>query len=95
MTARSGASMLACHDILATIFDYLAPGRGGFSSSCRTFRKALASSALSCRVLGGHALDVLWRELDNVQPLLKLLPNYKLVGSRFVRRFVRFLYYCI
>ncbi|KAI1788326.1 hypothetical protein LXA43DRAFT_1183975 [Ganoderma leucocontextum] len=86
----SAPSPLLCHDILATIFDHLMLARDdvdGYSSSReterQTCRNALASSALACSIISHHALNVLWRELDNVSPLLKVLPNYKRVGSQF------------
>ncbi len=96
MTARAAA--LACHDILATIFDHLALGLVGrhpidldvdsreTQQLDQTCRQALCSSAIVSSTISHHALNVLWSELDNVQPLLKVLPNYKSVGSRFVSR---------
>ena len=40
-------------------------------------RKALFMSAITCRALSDLALDVLWRALDDIRPLLRLLPTYK------------------
>ncbi|KAM5544954.1 hypothetical protein V8D89_001065, partial [Ganoderma adspersum] len=45
-------------------------------------RKALTSSAVVCSVISHHALNVLWRELNSVHPLLRVLPNYKRVATR-------------
>ncbi|KAI1788325.1 hypothetical protein LXA43DRAFT_950185 [Ganoderma leucocontextum] len=74
------ASAVACHDILAAIF---APGRSTLGDTRnitelrQSYRAALVSSAVACRTLSHYALDVLWRELDHIYPLLKILPNYK------------------
>ncbi|KAM5544956.1 hypothetical protein V8D89_001067, partial [Ganoderma adspersum] len=78
-------SALGCHDILATIFDHLSPGReykvkDDLRDSCR---KALASSAVTCTTLSHHALNALWRELDSVHPLLKILPSFKRVDHQY------------
>ncbi|KAI1788334.1 hypothetical protein LXA43DRAFT_646274 [Ganoderma leucocontextum] len=81
-------SALACYDILATIFDHLAPSRpDGYKETedlRHSCRKALASSAVACSTLSHHALNCLWRELDSILPLLKTLPNCKVVDSRLV-----------
>ena len=50
---------------------------------CRT---ALASSAVVCSTLSHHALNVLWREIDSMHPLLRTLPNLLHVDSQFVRQ---------
>ena len=81
----SRETALACHDILATIFDHLAPasadGLDGTETLRWACRSALASSARVCTTLAHHALNVLWRELDSIHPLLKTLPNCRLVGD--------------
>ncbi|KAM5544999.1 hypothetical protein V8D89_001110 [Ganoderma adspersum] len=40
-------------------------------------RRTLLSLAVSCRAFLVLALDMLWHTLDNIHPLLKLLPNYQ------------------
>ena len=72
-------SALGCHDILATIFDHLIPGRANevTDDSRDSCRRALASSAVACTTLSHHALNALWRELDSIRPLLQILPNFK------------------
>jgi hypothetical protein len=35
---------------------------------------ALANSARSCRMFSSLALNLLWKELDSIHPLRKLLP---------------------
>ena len=79
-------SALGCHDILATIFDHLIPGRGyevtdDLRDSCH---RALAFSAVTCSTISHHALNALWRELDSIRPLLKILPNFKCVDGEYV-----------
>ena len=79
---------LACHDILAMIFDHLAiteiDGRHKKEDSRRSCRKALVSSAVACTTLSHYALNVLWRELDSIHPLLRSLPTCKRVASQLV-----------
>ncbi|PIL32752.1 hypothetical protein GSI_04867 [Ganoderma sinense ZZ0214-1] len=40
-------------------------------------RRTLLSLAVSCRAFFDPALDILWYSLDNIHPLLKLLPTYQ------------------
>ena len=42
-----------------------------------SLRRTLLSLAVSCRGFLDPSLDMLWHSLDNVHPLLKLLPNYQ------------------
>ncbi|KAM5544751.1 hypothetical protein V8D89_001649 [Ganoderma adspersum] len=78
MSLKMTSSALACPDILAMIFDHLAPGRSQWEDSeeadksRQECRKALAASAAAGRVLSSRALDVLWQELDDIQPLLEI-----------------------
>ncbi|PIL32753.1 hypothetical protein GSI_04868 [Ganoderma sinense ZZ0214-1] len=44
-------------------------------------RRTLLSLAVSCRAFFDPALDMLWHSLDNIHPLLKLLPNYQCLDS--------------
>ena len=76
------ASALACRDILALVFSHLDPSQKDWeecderSHSRQACRKALASSAVTCRSLSDHALDVLWRELHQEKP--RSLMRYQL-----------------
>ncbi|KAF8192951.1 hypothetical protein BJ912DRAFT_250971 [Pholiota molesta] len=47
------------------------------SSSAHT----LYALALTCHILSRHALDALWMALDDLTPLLKILPSFR--GNRF------------
>ncbi|KAI1784515.1 hypothetical protein LXA43DRAFT_146924 [Ganoderma leucocontextum] len=48
-----------------------------FVAARRAFRRTLLSLALSCHALLDPSLDKLWNNLDDIHPLLKLLPNYQ------------------
>ena len=90
MTALESA--LGYSDVLAMIFDHLAPDRPDGCQQTEDMRhicrKALALSAVTCSTLSHHALNVLWRELDDICPLLKVLPSYDSVGGVYVSRSV-------
>ena len=100
MTARQTA--LVCDDILATIFDHLTPdpcdGEDTTEKLRLSCRKALASSARVCTTLSLHALNVLWRDLESIHPLLKTLPNCRRIGWQLVSwlsYLTRFLRLCL
>ncbi len=75
--------VLLCPDILMEIFSHLQPGRRTQKEKTvtrkqrRVCRRALLNSALTCRTLSDLALDVLWRALDDIRPLLRLLLPHK------------------
>ncbi|PIL33808.1 hypothetical protein GSI_04433 [Ganoderma sinense ZZ0214-1] len=85
-TPQSGkARVLSCPAVLTEIFNHLEPGRCTpkerrttstieHLSACR---RALLMSALTCRTLSDIALDVLWQVLNDIRPLLRLLPTYE------------------
>jgi hypothetical protein len=50
-------------------------------------RSVLASAALTCRTFLEPALDRLWRSLDKLFPLFKLLPAFYRSDSTFVSFF--------
>ncbi len=62
--------------MLAEIFAYLAPSTP--DKPCEhddtERREALLACAVSSKALSQHALDVLWRVLEDVTPLFRLLP---------------------
>ena len=80
--------LLQCPELLAEIFSHLqlssTPSdvedthtQMEIDRKQQHLRKTLAAAALSCRALTGHALAVLWRRLDSMQPLLSLLSKPK------------------
>ena len=80
----------ACHNVAgkewqsiwALVFAHLFPGwlDSPLHPKCeqeqRENRRALARATRTCRTFSEPALDVLWRALDHVNPLLMLLPSY-------------------
>ena len=80
MVLHSGqAPIVFCPDILVEIFNHLQPGRRNPQDNTVTSRnrhvcqQSLLACSLTCRALSGLALDVLWRVMDDIQPLLRLL----------------------
>ncbi|RPD57332.1 hypothetical protein L226DRAFT_160138 [Lentinus tigrinus ALCF2SS1-7] len=80
--ASSGVRLCQIHELLDAIFDYVQPSTlplsgGKFEAEDECTRKELRSSLLSAaqasRTLSEHALDVLWRGLDDLAPLVSLL----------------------
>ena len=62
---------LGCHDILATIFSDVATLKNGWDAP---FRKGdLVKLALVCRGWRVHTLRLVWRDLDSLLPLWRLL----------------------
>ncbi|KAI0710294.1 hypothetical protein C8T65DRAFT_777735 [Cerioporus squamosus] len=86
MTTAAPA-ILVQQDILDEVFSHLTPewDEGDTDdpnwdpSDRKLLRSTLAASALVCRVFSEKALDALWRVLDSIVPLLRLLPG---TGSR-------------
>lgn len=60
------------------------PGDEPDAESIVQARKDLVSMAQTCSRVSHHALDALWEVLDDVEPLLKVLPFYSR-GSYLVR----------
>ncbi|KAJ7776355.1 hypothetical protein B0H16DRAFT_1506472 [Mycena metata] len=48
----------------------------------RSLRRSLLSFGLTCRALSEPALKVLWHRLDNLIPLLKLLPRFMVIPGQ-------------
>ena len=82
MSATSKA--LACHEILEEILGKLAPGRLPMHDQQlpedfvkrRLSQRTLARAALVCRAFEEPALNVLWRVLDDILHLIRILPAY-------------------
>jgi hypothetical protein len=71
---------LTCHDILVEIFESVAHQAKA--------RRQLAWIARCCKTLSEPALDVLWKELDDLIPLLEILPAFQLGRWTYVSRFL-------
>ncbi|KAJ7044275.1 hypothetical protein C8F04DRAFT_642365 [Mycena alexandri] len=65
-------------DLVDEVLQYFAllPPRADADPTSRMHRRTLFSAALTCRTLREPALDVLWRHLKSVLPLLRLLPGF-------------------
>ncbi|KAI0764397.1 hypothetical protein BD413DRAFT_615841 [Trametes elegans] len=79
-TAASRA--LLCPEILFEIFDYLEPGRPDENAlpmeraRRREAQRTLASAARVCYTFSGPAFNILWRVLDELVALFKILPCF-------------------
>jgi hypothetical protein len=67
-------------DILHNIFDYVDADKW-----CRT--RWILALALTCRAFEDSALDVLWRSLPNLVPLVRCLPASALEEEAVMDRF--------
>ncbi|KAF7335438.1 hypothetical protein MVEN_02196900 [Mycena venus] len=79
---KSTSQPIPPSEILEVIFRDLArsilSGSGTASlTELRTVRAWLRAAALTCHDFCPVALDILWQNLDNLTPLLKLLPSFK------------------
>ncbi|KAI0710297.1 hypothetical protein C8T65DRAFT_777768, partial [Cerioporus squamosus] len=74
---------LTQRDILDEVFSHLTPAWDEEDTGLSTWdpseryllRSTLAASALVCHALSEKALDCLWRVLDSIMPLLRILPG--------------------
>ncbi|KAJ6517707.1 hypothetical protein DFH09DRAFT_1373595 [Mycena vulgaris] len=51
------------------------------SSDLRRFRRSLYAVARTCKSFSSSAVKILWRRLDNLFPLLRVLPSFELNGG--------------
>ncbi|KAI0359194.1 hypothetical protein OH77DRAFT_1010339 [Trametes cingulata] len=81
------ARALACEDILVDVFENLAPGsklpRASqlLVAARKKRQKTLARGACVCRAFSGPALQVLWRVIDDVKHLFRILPSFANASS--------------
>ncbi|EIW53999.1 uncharacterized protein TRAVEDRAFT_51733 [Trametes versicolor FP-101664 SS1] len=86
-----------CHDVLASrellslIFDHLTPPdfdhEEGLPNDWRTREyynciHALNAAARACKTLSDPALAVLWRRVNNISDLLRILPGWEDIGGK-------------
>ncbi|KDR85821.1 hypothetical protein GALMADRAFT_150210, partial [Galerina marginata CBS 339.88] len=71
-------------DLLETIFSFFEPESGLYSEkwalSPRT-QQDLVNTALTCKAFVSPALNILWRSMDSIAPLFKILPTLVLVRN--------------
>lgn len=85
MEASSGARLCQTYDLLHEVFGYLHPPSADpgesltdeAEASKKELRSSLFSAAQASRALSEHALNVLWKRLDTLIPLLCLLPSFR------------------
>ncbi|KAI0644951.1 hypothetical protein C8Q79DRAFT_1001572 [Trametes meyenii] len=83
-------SITLCADIIPNVLEHLSPGP---KPSAKDFpaviaerkirRHTLAMSARLCRAFKVPALNLLWRVLDDVVPLLSVIPSYSVKDGSF------------
>lgn len=71
-------------DILSHVFEYLGMDDGSPSEEEGTGRKHLYWAALTCKTFVDPALDVLWRSMRSLMPLIQILRPLELVGEFYV-----------
>lgn len=69
-----GPIILRDQDATAKLLEYILESPGG--------RRSLSRLARTCKAFKDSALDVLWRDLDSLNPLLSVFPNSVLKRSR-------------
>lgn len=76
-------SVFECQELLEAIFAQLSTGMVHHEDTPEdvkeraAVRSALANAALVCRQFAEPALNVLWCALDNLIPLLRLVPGFQ------------------
>lgn len=73
-------------DILDEICEYLSYEDEVDADDIASSRRTLLRLALTCRAFLEPALDRLWRNLDSLFPLLKVLPAFIQTDGTYVRR---------
>lgn len=81
--AQSKMGVLQPH-ILSEIFRHFGIDSPD-ATEVKAARRNLIRAALTCKVFLDPALDRLWRAIDTLLPLLKLLPSFQLVGGVYVK----------
>ncbi len=71
MTAPSLLGMPA--SVITEFCSYLLPNKYSWGEKC--ISPELVALATTCRLLSEHALDVLWKELPSVVPLILTMPS--------------------
>ncbi|KAI0644928.1 hypothetical protein C8Q79DRAFT_1071946 [Trametes meyenii] len=85
-------SVLRCPELLALILGsfslanrcLLVDVMSGAMATRSEWRTTLAACARVCRAFSHHALDALWSALDDIKPLLELLPSLRNIEQTYV-----------
>jgi len=84
LTRTAKSDLLSNSDVLAYLFAFLEPDGIVDRERLVEARKDLLSASLVCSSFRDPALDCLWRFLDSLVPLLRLLPGIKQNGKTYV-----------
>jgi len=79
--------LLTNGDVLSQIVSFLVPDLAGTRDSLKASRKELLNVALACSSFKDPALDALWRSLESLVPLVRLISGVALVDQKYVREF--------
>ena len=74
--------------ILRAIFEHLVGGQQE-QNELISARRQLARVGRCCRTFSEPALDVLWKEMDDLTPLFKILPMFQKVNDVYVSSLLR------
>jgi hypothetical protein len=74
-------------DILDEICEYLRDEQDGSSELTKPSKQNLLWAGLTCKAFLEPALDRLWRSLESLFPLLKILPSFTLSDETYVSVF--------
>jgi hypothetical protein len=79
--------VLSDQDLLALVFSNFLPDDPLVLPRAEIVngRKQLRNIALTCKAFKNPALDRLWIYLDSLLPLIKVLPNLKVLHGQYVR----------
>lgn len=86
----SQAEVLDSPELLGRIFASFNPGPDQqlYHVPSQPFLQHLLWAALTCKTFLEPALDVLWRTMNSLIPLLKLLPSFQLVLDTYVKKYL-------
>ncbi|KDR85791.1 hypothetical protein GALMADRAFT_218880 [Galerina marginata CBS 339.88] len=82
----SQEAVLENFDLLENIFSFFEPPSDVSSASWALSlpgRQALLNAALTCKVFVDPAMDILWRSMDSLTPLVKILPTFVMIGTEY------------
>jgi hypothetical protein len=77
-------SVLTDPALLRAIFEHLIDAKDERDVVVHA-RSQLLRLATCCKAFSEPALDLLWRKMDDLLPLLKILPSFERVGDAYVR----------
>ncbi|TFK31901.1 hypothetical protein BDQ12DRAFT_729119 [Crucibulum laeve] len=81
MTSQN--QVLELQEALELIFGHLGPSSNMDSANRKKSRQHLLWAAQTCRTWSDPALNILWRELDSLYPLLSLISSLKKVNGTY------------